>query len=72
MDKLSIKTMARLLRCPYQMKCKTCNCTFKERIEKVNYKPYTFDETFMESLGYLNYKRKNSEIVKINTRKPEL
>lgn len=49
--------------CPTSSKCKTCNCTLKERIEKAGgYVPTTFDEDFLQkTLKLLDKEKKNTD-----------
>ena len=38
--------------CPKGQDCRTCYCTLKERIERAPYIPTTFDEDFLQKIGF--------------------
>ncbi len=50
-----VQTLSKSL-CPTGKKCKTCNCTLAERMERSGFVPSTKDEDFLQKNGFRSRK----------------
>lgn len=64
--------MCVVLRCPKALLCRSCTCTFMERIEKATggYLPNTVDMEFLSRIACKDFRNKTPSALRLELRLP--